>query len=90
MLEVQPKIGLSLFEEAKSITTSQIDMNPFEIIEFLKSIESKYGNRDDTFPYVEHYLEYLVQLKDVPDRFFTDLALIYIEKLFVCLPAGKL
>ena len=64
-------------------------MSPDDIIDFLAEVERTGGNRDDTFPYVEHYLEYIVQLKDAPDRFYTNLALIYIDKLFVCLPPYK-
>jgi len=64
-------------------------MAPDEIIDFLSETERLSNNRDDTFPYVEHYLEYVVSLRDAPDRFFTNLAVIYIDKLFVCLPAYK-
>lgn len=64
-------------------------MTPDEIIDYLTEVERLGGNRDDNFPYVEHYLEYLVSMKDAPDRFFTNLALIYIDKLFVCLPPYK-
>ncbi len=35
-------------------------MAPDDIVEFLSELEKKMGSRDDTFPYVEHYLEYLV------------------------------
>ncbi len=64
-------------------------MSTDEIIDYLKEIEDKSNSRDDGFPYVENYLEYVVSLKDAPDRFFTNLAINYIEKLFVLLPAYK-
>lgn len=35
-------------------------MSPDDIIDFLGEVERAIGARDDTFPYVEHYLEYLV------------------------------
>ena len=67
-------------------------MSPDEVIDFLKDIEKGLGQREDIFPYVERYspyyfklfryLELIVNIKDAPDRFFTLLGTIYIEKLF--------
>mmetsp|Transcript_5153 Transcript_5153/g.3843 ORF Transcript_5153/g.3843 Transcript_5153/m.3843 type:complete len:125 (+) Transcript_5153:941-1315(+) len=64
-------------------------MAPDEVIDYLSEIERQSTNRDDTFPYVETYLEYVVSLRDAPDRFYTNLAIIYIEKLFTLLPPYK-
>ena len=60
VLEVSPVIGLQLFEDSKQLQNSKIEMTPDEIMEYLSEVERLAGNRDDTFPYVEHYLEYLV------------------------------
>ena len=90
VLELNPKIGLSLFEDAKNASGSKLEMSPDAVVDYLKEVEAALGSgRDDTFPYVEHYLEYLVSLKESPDRYFTNLALMYIEKLFVCLAPYK-
>lgn len=57
-------------------------MSADEIIEFLTDVEKSIGVRDDTYPYVEKYLEGIVSSNDSPDRFYTNLANIYIDKLF--------
>jgi len=69
---------MSLFKETTKIGQSKIEMSPDDVIEFLKEVENK-GLREDSYPFVEKYLEMLVEVKDIPDRFFTYLASIYIE-----------
>ena len=68
---------------------TKIEMSADETIEFLSEVERSIGVRDDTYTYVEKYLESIVSGNDSPDRFYTNLALIYIDKLFVCLPPYK-
>lgn len=66
------------------MTQSKLEMTPDEALELLKEIEDSLRDKlkEGVFPYEEHYLEYLVNLKDAPDRFFTLLATKYIDKLF--------
>ncbi len=57
-------------------------MTPDDVIDFLKEFERGFDDRQVHFPYVENYLEVLTEQKDSPDRFFTQLGLIYMDKLF--------
>ena len=57
-------------------------MKPDEVLEYLDNIEKNSSLKEDCFPYVETYLEYVINNTDVPDRFYTKLATLYIEKLF--------
>jgi hypothetical protein len=49
-----------LFEETAKVASSKIEMTPDEVIDFLKDVEKGFNQRDDTFPYVEKYLEFVV------------------------------
>jgi hypothetical protein len=69
-------------------------MSTDEILDFLGTIQTdmesdftkqrQMQSRDEgKFPYKEKYLEYLVsQNSDVPDRYYTMLAELYIDSLF--------
>jgi hypothetical protein len=57
-------------------------MKPDEVQEYLEMIEKDSPKKEGGFPYVEAYLEYVIKNTDVPDRFFTLLASLYIDKLF--------
>ena len=61
-------------------------MKPDEVLEYLDVIEKGSSQKDDGFPYVESYLEYIIKNIDVPDRFYTLLASLYIDKLFKLQP----
>ena len=61
-------------------------MKPDEVLEYLEGIEKDTPSKDGGFPYVEAYLEYVIKNTDVPDRFYTLLASLYIDKLFKLLP----
>lgn len=60
-------------------------MKPDEVLEYLESIEKENPSKDG-FSFMEAYLEYVIKSQDVPDRFYTLLALFYIEKLFKLIP----
>lgn len=57
-------------------------MKPDEVLEYLEGIEKDNPSKDGGYPYVEAYLEYVIKNADVPDRFYTLLASLYIDKLF--------
>ena len=61
-------------------------MKPDEVLDYLELIEKDSPQKDGGFPYVEAYLEYVIKNTDVPDRFFTLLASLYIDKLFKLQP----
>lgn len=58
-------------------------MKPDDVLEYLEEIEKQTTGREDSFPYMETYLEYAIKHTDVADRFYTVLARLYIDKLFV-------
>lgn len=82
VIEANPKIGLTLFKVDQKTGEQPIDMKPDEVLEYLENIEKESPQKDQTFPYVEDYLEYIIKNNDVPDRFFTLLGSLYIDKLF--------
>lgn len=63
-------------------------MKPDEVLEYLEQLEKSSPQKDDCFPYVETYLEYVIKHLDIPDRFYTLLASLYIDKLFRLQPPG--
>lgn len=82
MLETNPKIGLTLFTVDPKTGEPPVDMKPDEVLEYLEQIEKDSPQKDGGFPYVEAYLEYVIKTIDVPDRFYTLLGSLYIDKLF--------
>lgn len=72
VLEENPAIGLTLFTTDSKTGESPVDMNPDEVIEYLSaSFDSK---KDDQYPYLEVYYEYLINNTAAPDSYFTQLA----------------
>ena len=61
-------------------------MKPDEVLEYLENIEKDSPQKDGSFAYVEAYLEYVIKNSEVPDRFYTLLASLYIDKLFKLQP----
>lgn len=62
-------------------------MNPDEVIEFLNMFDK---TKDDQFPYLEYYYEYLINKPITPDSYFNVLGTLYIEKLFRLQPRSFL
>lgn len=79
VLEENPQIGLSLFIPDPKKEEQAVEMNPDEVIEFLSMFDK---TKDDQFPYLEYYYEYLINKPITPDSYFNVLGTLYIEKLF--------
>lgn len=68
VLEENPTIGLTLFTTDPRTGEPPVDMNPDEVIEYLNTFDKQ---KDDAFPYIEFYFEYLINNQTVPDSYFT-------------------
>lgn len=80
VLEENPQIGLSLFTTDAKTGELPVDMNPDEVIDYLKGIDNEH------YPYLEAYYEYLISNNNAPDSYYTQLATLYVDKIFKMQP----
>ena len=83
VLEENPQIGLTLFTTDPKTGEPPVDMNPDEVIDYLNSFDKQ---KEDSFPYLEAYYEYLINSTSAPDSYYTQLGTLYVEKLFKLQP----
>ena len=55
-------------------------MNPDDVIDYLRKLEN------NAYPYLETYYEYLINNNNAPDSYYTSLAQLYVDRLFVLQP----
>lgn len=79
VLEENPQIGLTLFTTDTRTGEPPVDMNPGEVIDYLNGFDKQ---KEDQFPYLEFYYEYLINNTSAPDSYFTQLGTLYVERLF--------
>jgi hypothetical protein len=66
-----PQIGMTLFTGDQAGEQPTVDMNPDEVIAFLQKLVKDHPGKEDQFPYLEYYFEYLINHQKTPDSYFT-------------------